>query len=491
MNTDHQRSYELEPIVIGRGLDEFAGEGQPPPSTLEIEDLSRTQPAALGAFESEVAVAPAVPVAPLVPMVPVSSVAPTVSLRSSAAVRSARQRWRPAISSAASMLAVAASVVAAWTVAWVSTAIVLISRRIESSRTRRRTAWRPLGLQWLRASALSAASMIAVAASVVAAWIAAWVSTAIVLISRMIESSRARRRTVSKPLDRQWLGASALSYRRSTIAAFSVALLAIVLLPPWTPPAVSPVNAVSSPVAAVSSPVVAVSTSTSPPASIPTVDVADARTSDPPPVARQVTRLPAIPPLKAIAPPKPPVAQATPRTAAASAGPVAQKPLLLAVNNGDIRETIAAHSPPAPATIERPAAEEPKLVAPEPAAYSAPVIAAALGTVAADRVAIDDVLAAYRQSFNSLDASAVSAIWRGADTRALARAFSALTRQHITFDRCDVRVTAADRARARCDGILSYVQKAGDTTPQRRRVSWSIDLGQPDDRWVIVGVQAR
>src|SRR5688572_10128118 len=108
----------------------------------------------------------------------------SVSLKPSAPVRSAGQRCRQAFSSAASMIAVAAGIAAAWTAAWVSAAIVLISRTIESGRARRRAAWKPLGLQWI--------------------------------------------------------GASVLRHRRGTVAAFSVALLALVLAPPSNPPAVSP-----------------------------------------------------------------------------------------------------------------------------------------------------------------------------------------------------------------------------------------------------------
>jgi|SRR5688572_21646977 hypothetical protein len=138
----------------------------------------------------------------------------------------------------------------------------------------------------------------------------------------------------------------------------------------------------------------------------------------------------------------------------------------------------------ASAEVPSPAAAEPAVV--ERLSRTTPV-----DTIAADRSAIEGVLSSYRRSYNALDARAVSAIWQGVDSRALARAFSTLTRQHIMFERCDVRVAAADRAAARCHGILSYVQKAGDTSPQQRRVSWDIDLKRPGGTWVIVGVQAR
>jgi hypothetical protein len=376
MNTDHQRSYEFEPIVIGGGIDEFAREDKLPPSTFEIEEVSHGPAAALRGFESEV------------PVAAVTAVSPG----SSAAVRRAGRQCRLAISSAASMIAVAASLMAAWTAAQVLAA-------------------RP-----------------------------------------------------------HWAGVSALRDRRSTVAAFAVALLAVVLVPSLNPPAVSPVAAVS--------------TSTSLEVSIPTVDVADTSKSDPRPAPPPAKRLPAS------APRRPAIVQAVLQTAPA-AGPEAQKPVLLTGVDDDPPSSTVAEPISVPAAIVSAVLEAPNPAAAEPAAYVPSAVGPVPGSVTADRLAIDDVLAAYRRSYNSLDAGAVSAIWRGADTRALARAFSSLSHQRLTFEQCEVRVTAADRARARCDGILNYVQKAGDTTPQQRRVSWSMDLSRPDDRWVIVGVQAR
>jgi len=119
----------------------------------------------------------------------------------------------------------------------------------------------------------------------------------------------------------------------------------------------------------------------------------------------------------------------------------------------------------------------------------APVVA--VDPHAADRSAVVDVLAAYRKSYNNLDADAASAVWKGVDERALRHAFSGLSRQHLSFDRCDVRVEAADRAAARCDGVLSYVAKVGDGGAQERHLTWSMDLRRDGDRWKIIGVKTR
>ena len=111
--------------------------------------------------------------------------------------------------------------------------------------------------------------------------------------------------------------------------------------------------------------------------------------------------------------------------------------------------------------------------------------------LAADRSAVKDVLAAYRKSYNDLDAASASAIWEGVDERALRRAFSSLSHQNLSFERCDVRVPAGDRAVARCDGVLSYVPKFGDSIRQQRRMTWNMDFRRNGDHWMIVGVTAR
>src|SRR5436190_3706681 len=102
--------------------------------------------------------------------------------------------------------------------------------------------------------------------------------------------------------------------------------------------------------------------------------------------------------------------------------------------------------------------------------------AAPASSTAVSHAGVDMALDAYRQAFNTLDAASVAAIWPGADVDTLARQFSALRYQHLSFDRCRTRVTAADRALASCDGSISDVLKSGDPTLRRRRTSWTIAL---------------
>jgi len=125
----------------------------------------------------------------------------------------------------------------------------------------------------------------------------------------------------------------------------------------------------------------------------------------------------------------------------------------------------------------------------EVAAVRLPVAAAA--TVSPSRARVDEVLAAYRHSYNTLDAKSVLRVWDGADERALQRAFSSLKQQRVAFDSCDVDITSADRALAHCVGVLSYVPKYGSASEQRRAMEWTIYLQRHDRGWVIAYVAAR
>jgi hypothetical protein len=155
----------------------------------------------------------------------------------------------------------------------------------------------------------------------------------------------------------------------------------------------------------------------------------------------------------------------------------------------------ADEDPPAPVPVPSPppvVAASPEVTTPAAAtAASARAIEPPVDRLTADRTAIGGVLQSYRTAYNALDATSASTIWQGLDTRALQRAFATLSRQDVSFDRCDVRVTSADRAVASCRGVLSYVPKIGDGTPQQRRLSWSFDFQRAADRWLIASVSAR
>jgi hypothetical protein len=143
-----------------------------------------------------------------------------------------------------------------------------------------------------------------------------------------------------------------------------------------------------------------------------------------------------------------------------------------------------------------PASETP-LVAPLPASIPIPsrsltsdATAAGQQSNALDRQAIWEVLNSYRQSYNRLDAASAAAIWRDVDTRALQRAFSALSSQHVTFHDCnlDIRDT---QARALCRGAVSYVRRVGAPTARVQAMSWVIDIERSSGQWLIARVKAQ
>lgn len=114
--------------------------------------------------------------------------------------------------------------------------------------------------------------------------------------------------------------------------------------------------------------------------------------------------------------------------------------------------------------------------------------AASASSTAVSHSGVGEALDAYRRAFNTRDAASVAAIWPGADVDTLARRFSALRYQRLSFDRCQTRVTAADRALASCDGSISDVSNSGDPTLRRRRASWTIALRRVAARWKIESI---
>ena len=269
---------------------------------------------------------------------------------------------------------------------------------------------------------------------------------------------------------------------------------------PSTPPAV-PAPIVSSPIpsAPIAAPAVAPPAPAPAPAPAPTPLTAAVTAAPAPPVAS----VPAPPPT---AEPAPPVARraraearrsvqpprprtpSTPRPPAAAPASPSRTPSL-AVDGGRSesgRDWPSATVAAVPAVPAGAVASEARLAADPPAS-----VVTAVDPLAADRSAVTAVLAAYRRSYNTLDAKSASAIWEGVDERALRRAFSSLSHQNVSFERCDVRVPAGDRAVARCDGVLSYVAKFGDSGAQQRRMTWDMDFRRSGDRWMIVSVNTR
>ena len=76
-----------------------------------------------------------------------------------------------------------------------------------------------------------------------------------------------------------------------------------------------------------------------------------------------------------------------------------------------------------------------------------------------------------------LSTASLRAVWNRGDTRSLQGALTNLRRQTLALHRCGMKVTAADRAVARCDGSSS--------------ATYTIDFRRTANRWVIQQVSSR
>jgi len=122
-------------------------------------------------------------------------------------------------------------------------------------------------------------------------------------------------------------------------------------------------------------------------------------------------------------------------------------------------------------------------------AAPAPPVREELESVRDQRV-IRSLLDAYREAYGRLDPLAVAALWPAVDSRALTRAFSALSHQQMTFDRCDITITGAV-AVARCDGTLTYTRRIGESEAQSRQMAWAFALERASGQWRISGINSR
>jgi hypothetical protein len=107
----------------------------------------------------------------------------------------------------------------------------------------------------------------------------------------------------------------------------------------------------------------------------------------------------------------------------------------------------------------------------------------------AETGAIQNVLARYRNAFNSLDAGAASAVWPTVNERTLARAFDRIEEQSVAFDHCSIDVGASS-AQAACTGTARYVPKVGSRSPKTETRQWLFNLRRAGAGWVIDNVQA-
>jgi hypothetical protein len=133
--------------------------------------------------------------------------------------------------------------------------------------------------------------------------------------------------------------------------------------------------------------------------------------------------------------------------------------------------------PPPRSTVAVPSAATPRV---SPAAPPS-TIANAPG---ADEARVADVLNAYARAYNNLDAVAAHQVWPGVDERALARAFSSLSAQTISF--ADCRISVRDlTATAACRGYATYVGRIGARSARTEPRQWHFDLRRAGQGWTI------
>lgn len=96
----------------------------------------------------------------------------------------------------------------------------------------------------------------------------------------------------------------------------------------------------------------------------------------------------------------------------------------------------------------------------------------------------------YRTAFSTLSVEGLGAIWRGANTRALARAFEQLESQTFEFDTCRIDLFG-DLAEASCGGRARFVPKVGARTPRVQSRLWTFRLVRAREGWIIDQVSSR
>lgn len=102
--------------------------------------------------------------------------------------------------------------------------------------------------------------------------------------------------------------------------------------------------------------------------------------------------------------------------------------------------------------------------------------------------AVRDVIREYEKAYEQLDAAAAKRVWPAVDERALARAFSGLKSQRLTFAPCDIDITD-NGARASCRGYATYVRRVGNTIGQIQQGDWRFVLRKSNTSWQIDSVR--
>jgi len=211
----------------------------------------------------------------------------------------------------------------------------------------------------------------------------------------------------------------------------------------------------------------------SPPAASPTA--VSAPVESPRPLSAPESKLPA-----------PPRERSTPTATPTSPRPSSVRPRREPIPPKLQGETIRASPPAVSAGPELSPAPGPPTVLPVPN-----LMAEAPGAeLEPESRAVNRVLDRYRQVYNRLDARGARSIWPSVDAEALARIFTRLERQTMTFDDCSIALSEST-ATAHCAGLLEYVPRVGSAKLHTERHSWTIELRRASEGWQIVKVSGR
>ncbi len=189
----------------------------------------------------------------------------------------------------------------------------------------------------------------------------------------------------------------------------------------------------------------------------------------------------------------PPTGRGLVRTGGLSGVPVAELPVMPSARrfSGWTGEAVAL-SPVAVPDTTAPEPRGPNLAGAAPAASATSVSRAAPVAPPREEESILQVLHEYETAVGRKDPVAAKAVWPALDDRALARAFNDLQSQSIAFEDCGVTVANSNAAaRARCQGVATYLPKVGRRKPISASHEWTFNLSKTGGDWQIESAAIR
>jgi hypothetical protein len=132
-----------------------------------------------------------------------------------------------------------------------------------------------------------------------------------------------------------------------------------------------------------------------------------------------------------------------------------------------------------------------------PAAAAAAPLSRATRSEAAPAAAreedsILEVLREYETAVGRKDSVAAKAVWPALDDRALARAFNDLQSHSLALEGCGVTLATTNAAaRAKCQGIATYLPKVGRRKPISASHEWTFNLSKTGGDWQIESAAIR